>query len=93
MRRMNSVETRIRQRFLFGIRIKVFRKEQRLTQEQLGTIVGLDRSVISRIECGKSNATFDTILLLAEGLGTTPAELLHGIDLPSQSSEPSNPWL
>ena len=93
MRRMNSVETTIESRFLLGKSIRDTRRKQQLTQEQLGSIIGLDRSIISRVERGKCNPTFDTIMLISEGLGVTPSELLIEIGLPSRTNEPLRPWL
>jgi len=78
---MMYVENLIEARCLFGMRIKILRKSRRLTQEQLGFMVGISRTRISRLEAGQSNIRVDTILLLACALGVTPSDLLAGIDL------------
>ena len=78
--RMKHSEIMSESRFLFGVHVKELREEQQLTQMQLAVISGLNRSYISRIECGRCNITLDSILLIARGLGVTPAELLDGVD-------------
>ena len=47
---------------LHGQTIKQLRKEQNLTQEQLGEIVGVQKAQISKIENSIKNARFETIL-------------------------------
>ena len=78
---MRNAEHIVESRSLFGMHVKKLREEQCLTQMQLGLISGLDRSYISRVESGSCNITFDSILLLAAGLGVAPSELLDGIEL------------
>lgn len=47
---------------MHGQTIKQLRKEQNLTQEQLGEIVGVQKAQISKIENCIKNARFETIL-------------------------------
>lgn len=54
---------------LLGQAIKEARKERRLTQEQLGKLVGVQKAQISKIENSVKNARFDTILKVFEALG------------------------
>ena len=54
---------------LLGQSIKIARKEQRLTQEELGKLVGVQKAQISKIENSVKNARFDTILKVFEALG------------------------
>ena len=75
-------------RIQLGSNIKHQRKEQRLTQEQLGLMIGRDRSYISRIERGRCNATFDTIVLIAGGLGIPASMLLEGVDELEENTKP-----
>ncbi len=44
--------------------IKSLRKERNLTQEQLGNLLGVQRSQISKLENGMSNVTIGTVLKL-----------------------------
>jgi len=54
---------------LLGQAIKQARKEQHLTQEQLGKLVGVQKAQISKIENSVKNARFETILKVFEALG------------------------
>ncbi len=47
---------------LLGRMIKTTRKEQNLTQEELGKIVGVNKSQISKLENHANSATIETIL-------------------------------
>lgn len=66
-------------RILLGNRIKELRKENRLTQERLALMVGIEQSHLSRIESGSRNPSFDLLEKIAESLGTTLSELFEGI--------------
>ncbi len=47
---------------LIGKAIKQTRKERNLTQQELGELVGVQKSQISRLEKHTSNVTMDTLL-------------------------------
>ncbi len=47
---------------LIGKAIKKTRKERHLTQEELGKLIGVQKSQISRLENNASNATVDTLM-------------------------------
>lgn len=47
---------------LLGRMIKKTRQERRLTQEQLGKRVGVQKAQISKLESGSNSATINTIL-------------------------------
>ncbi len=60
-----------------GARLKRLRKEQGLSADELGAMIGKDRSTIYRYERGDiENATIDVIPKLAKALQTTPQCLL-----------------
>ena len=60
-----------------GERLKRLRKEQGLTADELGSMIGKDRSTIYRYERGDiESATIDVIPKLAEALQTTPQHIL-----------------
>ena len=66
---IGQVGTPIRDRFeyklqmdLIGKAIKQTRKERHLTQEELGKLIGVQKSQISRLENNASNATIDTLM-------------------------------
>ena len=47
---------------VLGRMIKAARKERNLTQEQLGLLVGVQKSQISKLESSANSATIDTII-------------------------------
>ena len=55
---------------LLGEMIKSVRKERNLTQEQLGEIVGVQKSQISKLERNTKNVTIETILKVFRALKT-----------------------
>ena len=60
-----------------GERIKQLRKELGLSADELGEMIGKDRSTIYRYERGEiENATVDVIPRLAKALQTTPQYIL-----------------
>lgn len=56
---------------LLGQAIKQARKERKLTQEQLGELVGVQKAQISKLENSTKNARFETILKVFDSLGAT----------------------
>ena len=60
---------------MLGQAIKLLRKEKGIGQEELGEIVGVTGSAISRYESGKRDPDSDTLALIAEALDSTVAEL------------------
>ena len=60
-----------------GERLKRLRKERGLSADELGAMIGKDRSTIYRYERGDiENATIDVIPRLAKALQTTPQYVL-----------------
>ena len=53
---------------LLGEMIKQARKERHLTQSQLGELIGVQKSQISRIERNAKNVTIETILRVFRAL-------------------------
>ena len=53
---------------VLGRMIKTARKERNLTQEQLGQLVGVQKSQISKLESSTNSATIDTILKVFRAL-------------------------
>ena len=54
---------------LLGHAIKMARKEKKLTQEELGELVGVQKAQISKIENSMKNARFETIMKVFDALG------------------------
>ena len=48
--------------------IKTARKERNLTQEQLGKLIGVKKSQISKLESSANSATIDTIMKVFKAL-------------------------
>lgn len=53
---------------IIGQMIKKARQERKLTQEQLGEIVGVKKSQISKLENNANSATIDTIVKVFKAL-------------------------
>lgn len=47
---------------VLGRMIKATRRERKLTQEELGKLVGVQKAQISKLESSATNATIDTII-------------------------------
>ena len=64
--------------FLMGEAIKKARQSKNLTQEELGALIGVKKSQISRIENGK-NITFATIAKDFKAMGISASFEMAGI--------------
>lgn len=53
---------------LLGRMIKTARQERKLTQEQLGELVGVQKAQISKLESSANSATIDTIVKIFKAL-------------------------
>lgn len=53
---------------VLGKMIRTARKERNLTQEQLGALIGVQKSQISKLETSANSATVDTILKVFKAL-------------------------
>lgn len=53
---------------VLGKMIKSARKERKLTQEELGRLVGVQKAQISKLESSANSATIDTILKVFKAL-------------------------
>ena len=47
---------------ILGEKLKQIRKEKRLTQEQLGKMIGVQKAQISKLDSGNNSATISTVL-------------------------------
>ena len=64
--------------------IKSVRQERNLTQEQLGELIGVQKSQISKLERNAKNVTIETILKVFRALN---ANVKFSVEL--QASEPN----
>ena len=69
---------------ILGEAIKKARKERKLTQEQLGKLVGVKKSQISKIENNLNDARFETILKVFRALN---AKIHFNVELENQTVE------
>ena len=67
---------------LIGEAIREARKERNLTQEELGLLVGVKRSQISKIENSLTDARFETILKVFKALN---AKINFNVELLNQT--------
>ena len=70
---------------LLGERIKFWRQQKNLTQEQLAEKVGVTPGFISLIEIGKRRVGLESLLSICTELEITLNELLVGNQLPQPS--------
>lgn len=54
---------------LIGDMIKTARRKRKLTQEQLGELVGVKKAQISRLENSTGNVTLETVMRIFNALG------------------------
>ena len=60
----------------FGKRIRKFRKERGMSQEQLALVATIERSYLGAIERGERSPTLDKIASIAKALRVKPSQLL-----------------
>lgn len=65
---------------LIGKAIKQTRQERKLTQEELGRLIGVQKAQISRLESNASNATIDTLMRVFSAL---KAKVKLQVELPN----------
>ena len=77
----------------FGARVRIIRRKQSLTQEELAEKVGISASFMGHIERGSRIASLETLIALCNALKTSPeyfltASLSDDIDehMPTQLS-------
>ncbi len=56
--------------YSIGEMIKEVRKSKKLSQEELGNLIGVKKAQISRIESGSSNLTIHTMMKVFKALNT-----------------------
>lgn len=65
-------------------RLRQLRKQARLTQTELGELVGLHQTQIGNLENGSRNLTIEWARRIAKALGCTVADLLDDEDNPDR---------
>lgn len=82
MEKANKKEEKENELFLIalGERIAKIRKEQKLTQVELGYRCDFEKSNMRRIEIGGTNPTILTLRKICKGLDIDITELLKGLE-------------
>src|SRR5258705_9860135 len=70
---------------ILGHMIKKARQERKLTQEQLGKLVGVQKAQISKLESSANSATIDTIIKVFKAL---KADIYFNVKLKNQKGQP-----
>jgi transcriptional regulator with XRE-family HTH domain len=60
-----------------GATVRAARERQKLSQEKLAELVGLDRKTINRIEQGAYSTLIDHLVLIAQALEVPLADLVR----------------
>lgn len=74
---------------LLGINIRMMRRQQKISQDALALLCGLDRSYMGRVERGEVNVTVEKLYRIAQVLACEPAELLPTLELVGLSIDDS----
>jgi transcriptional regulator with XRE-family HTH domain len=61
---------------IFGQRLRELRTEKNMSLEQLGKKIGVTRATVAHWETRDSEPKYETLVSLADALGTTPNYLL-----------------
>jgi transcriptional regulator with XRE-family HTH domain len=69
-----------------GSRIRAAR-EGKMTQATLGSRVGLSRTAITNIECGRQRLLVDQLIDIAVALGVNPSSLLPAVKIRSAAED------
>lgn len=64
-------------KLLVGKRVRELRNSIGISQEELADLVGLDRTYITSVECGKRNISIVNIEKLTNALNVTLAEFFN----------------
>lgn len=93
-RDIGKVGTKARDKYEFNLRmellgkmIKSVRKERKLTQEELGKLIGVQKSQISKLENNTKNVTIETILKVFKAL---KANVKFSVELNTEELEIAN---
>lgn len=69
-----------KEREQFGMKVKLFRIQRKLTQQALGEAAGTDGQQIGRIERGTVGVSIDRVFAIADALGLRSAAMLFEFD-------------
>ena len=71
---------------IYGNALKELRKQNKMTQEEVARMTGLEAKYISQIECGITKGTINTMLKFCEAYNVMPNEILHTFLKPNSAN-------
>jgi len=75
---------------IIGGRIRDERRKHELTQNELASRVGLNRTSITNVEKGKQKLLVHTLVDIARSLGTSPETFFTALDVEAPLALPEN---
>ena len=76
-RRAPQSELGTRLRCRFAQKVRQFRREKGMTQNELACAAGIGREFVNRIESGRFSVTLETVAALSSALGISPGALIE----------------
>lgn len=78
---MDITEEAVRRFYVeLGTRIRAARRRKRISQLELGEMVGLNRSSIANIEAGRQRSLIHLVVVIAQSLAVSTGELLPSVE-------------
>jgi transcriptional regulator with XRE-family HTH domain len=74
-------------RFVIGERIRNFRNERKLSQEELADLANIHRTYVGQLERGEKNVTLGTIEKVTEALGVSLEDLFRFIHTATEDQD------
>lgn len=68
-----------------GAKMRALRKAKKMSQHELGEAIGVDQTMVSKMETGESATTTDRLIAIAQVLEVPPSELLASNPLHPQT--------
>lgn len=76
----------------FGQRVRYYRKELHLSQEQLAELCELHPTYIGQLERGEKNPSIETVFQLCQGLKITPERLFENFPVEESQTAPQKAY-
>lgn len=65
---------------VLGDNIRAIRESEKITQEKLAVMIGIERSYLNQIERGRVNPSVKKLVKIADGLDVALPELFAGLE-------------
>ncbi len=72
-----------------GLRIRNYRKQKKISQEQLAEMCSLHPTYIGQVERGEKNVTIESLYKITSSLEISLSDLLQNIEFFEKSTNPS----